>query len=729
MTVPARSLPRLALTALMSSAVLEGQPAPSPPPTFPATVETVTLDVAVTDRHGRPLLGLGPADFVVREEGRVQALTSFEALQPGPRPAATGVEPGQPDGAPARTVALVYDDLHLTPSQGEAARAAVIRLLREGLRPDDDVRLWSTSAGRLELAHPGPEERASAVAGWRGLAGAARPPDHVGDLEAVLIERGCDLAAATRVQRRFMANGCLSGRCPRSPRDCSEVEPLVKLKAHEAYATGQRSKGATLRTLAAALDDLAGRPGRKTVVLVSEGFAHDPSLPAFAEIQERARRARAAIDFIDARVPDASDPFGGADASASNLVEPGLAGGGTRAASGTATLALDSGGAVRAGRDLAASLSRSLEAAGVFYLLGFTPAPDRWDGRFHAVTIEVRRKGARAHARRGYFAVREPGPERAAARPAGTPALAPPVQPSDRGPWLQVLRETEQALRACDSRSARLRLAAAEDLIDEDDWAASPARYRSRPGGGGRLSARYSRWLLVAGLIHQGQADLAEARRRFERAVAREPGWAEAWLALGTVHETIALLPDYRLGIALASAKGGFERTRREEVAALARDCYRQALRAQPGLHEARLRLGRILQFRGDVKPARAELERVADSDAPAALRYLAQLFLGDLAERRREWAEARSRYVLAAQLQPEAPSARLALCAVDALAGGPEATHQPPLTAGEPHAGTDGERDPWWAYFRPGPRRLAAALESLRRETGNPSPSSEVSP
>ena len=324
MTAPVRSLPRLALTALMSAAaVLEGQSAPAPPPTFPATVETVTLDVAVTDRRGRPLLGLGPADFVVREEGRVQALTSFEALQPGPRPAGTGVEPGQPEGAPARTVALVYDDLHLTPRQGETARGAVIGLLREGLRPDDDVRLWSTSGGRLELAHAGSEERAAAVAGWRGLASAAHPPDHVSDLEAVLIERGCDIAAATRVQRGFMANGCLTGRCPRSPRDCSEVEPLVKLKAREAYAAGQRSKGATLRTLAEALDDLAGRPGRKTVVLVSEGFAHDPSLPAFAQIQERARLVQAAIDFVDARAADTSDAFNGADTDASRWSSPG----------------------------------------------------------------------------------------------------------------------------------------------------------------------------------------------------------------------------------------------------------------------------------------------------------------------------------------------------------------------------------------------------------------------
>lgn len=707
MTVPARSLPRLALTALMSSAVLEGQPAPSPPPTFPATVETVTLDVAVTDRHGRPLLGLGPADFVVREEGRVQALTSFEALQPGPRPAATGVEPGQPEGAPARTVALVYDDLHLTPSQGEAARAAVIRLLREGLRPDDDVRLWSTSAGRLELAHPGPEERASAVAGWRGLAGAARPPDHVGDLEAVLIERGCDLAAATRVQRRFMANGCLSGRCPRSPRDCSEVEPLVKLKAHEAYATGQRSKGATLRTLAAALDDLAGRPGRKTVVLVSEGFAHDPSLPAFAEIQERARRARAAIDFIDARAPDASDPFGGADASASNLVEPGLAGDGTRAASGTATLALDSGGAVRAGRDLAASLSRSLEAAGVFYLLGFTPAPDRWDGRFHAVTVEVRRKGARAHARRGYFAVREPG------RPAAVAPVAPPpgtragtdVVETER--WERVLQETLAAARTGDPEVSRPRLAAAKDLLDQGGWP--------------RVSARHQRWLLAAGLILQAQTDLAEARRHFERAVSREPAWAEAWLALGTIFETIAQLPDPKLAVRLATDKGVFERTRRAEVSAQARRCYREALRAQPDLHEARLRLGHVLQLREETRAARAELEKVATGHAPAELRYLARLFLGDLAEARQDWTGAVAHYRTAVALVPQATSARLALCASRGLADDPAAATREALVVLETR-GADPERDPWWTYLRPGRRQVAAALSALREEVAGPS-------
>lgn len=458
-------------------------------------------------------------------------------------------------------------------------------------------------------------------------------------------------------------------------------------------------------------------------MLVSAGFAHDPSLPAFAEIQERARRVQAAIDFVDARTLDVSDPFGGADTSDSSLVEPGIAGDAGQRASGAAALALDSGGLVRSGRDLAASLSRSLEAAGVFYLLGYTPAAGRWDGRFHAVSVEVRRRGARAHTRRGYFAVRDQGSVGVAAtRPDEPPAVAAsPTRPAAGGRWSEVLLETEQALRARDVRTARQRLNAAEGLIDEDDWADNPVRYRARPGGDGRLSSRYSRWLLVAGLIHQAQADLAESRRRFERAVAREPGWAEAWLALGTVHETIALLPDSPLGAALA-----FGRTRRRAFAAQARACYSQALRAQPHLHEARLRLGRVLQLGGDSQAAQRELQQVGAGDAEPELRYLAELFLGNLAEERHDWTEARSRYLAAAALAPQAPSARLALIALEAGSGEPVATTPTTTATG---GATDEERDPWWTYFQPSRSRRAAALAALRREIGDPSPSSGVNP
>ena len=39
------------------------------PPVFPSGVETVRVDVVVTDAKGRPVSGLRREDFVVREDG------------------------------------------------------------------------------------------------------------------------------------------------------------------------------------------------------------------------------------------------------------------------------------------------------------------------------------------------------------------------------------------------------------------------------------------------------------------------------------------------------------------------------------------------------------------------------------------------------------------------------------------------------------------------------------
>ncbi len=281
------------------------------------------------------------------------------------------------------------------------------------------------------------------------------------------------------------------------------------------------------------------------------------------------------------------------------------------------------------------------------------------------------------------------------------------VTEADR--WELVLQETLAAARTGDLEASRRHLAAAERLLDEGGWP--------------RASAPHQRWLLAAGRIRQAQTDLGDARRHFERAVSREPAWAEAWLALGTVFETIAQLPDTRLAVRLQTDRGVFERTRRTEVTVQARRCYREALEAQPGLHEARLRLGHVLQLRGEAAAARTELERVAAAGAPDDLRYLAHLFLGDLAEARRDWAGALAHYRAAVDLEPQAISARLALSASRALADDPAAATHEALAVLETRA-TDPERDPWWTYLRPGRHQVAAALSALRREVaGQPFP------
>lgn len=297
--------------------------------------------------------------------------------------------------------------------------------------------------------------------------------------------------------------------------------------------------------------------------------------------------------------------------------------------------------------------------------------------------------------------------------PAATGATA-AAELTEADRWAQVLQETLAAARSGDLGTSGGHLAAAERLLDEGGWP--------------RVSAPHQRWLLAAGRIRHAQTDLGDARRYFERAVSREPAWAEAWLALGTVFETIAQLPDPRLAVRLQTDRGVFERTRRAEVTAQARRCYREALEAQPDLHEARLRLGHVLQLRGETAAARTELERVAAGGAPDDLRYLARLFLGDLAEARRDWAGAVAHYRAAVELEPQAISARLALSASRGLADDPAAATHEALTVLETR-GADPERDPWWTYLRPGRHQVAAALSALRLEVAGRPLSGGVAP
>ena len=49
------------------------------PPTFPAGVELVRIDVVVLD-HGTPVTGLSAADFEVTENGRPHEIVSFEPI-------------------------------------------------------------------------------------------------------------------------------------------------------------------------------------------------------------------------------------------------------------------------------------------------------------------------------------------------------------------------------------------------------------------------------------------------------------------------------------------------------------------------------------------------------------------------------------------------------------------------------------------------------------------------
>ena len=58
-----------------SQLIHSAQPEPTEPPRFRVGVDAIRMDVVVTDRDGNLVTDLTAADFEVRQDGKVQAVT------------------------------------------------------------------------------------------------------------------------------------------------------------------------------------------------------------------------------------------------------------------------------------------------------------------------------------------------------------------------------------------------------------------------------------------------------------------------------------------------------------------------------------------------------------------------------------------------------------------------------------------------------------------------------
>jgi hypothetical protein len=207
------------LSAVLLGAIpsIAGQP---PRSEFQAGVGRVTVDVVVTDRDGHAVPGLDRAQFHLTEDGRPREILQFQAVQlPGapadPLPTTPAsrlrVSSNARDVQTARTFAVVFDDLHLSPAQGEHARHVVAEFLRGGLSANDRVALittggevwWSTVAGR------GREDLFALTSRLQGH----RSPDttlgHISDWEALRIHER-DRSVLALVTRRLTDMGAVA---------------------------------------------------------------------------------------------------------------------------------------------------------------------------------------------------------------------------------------------------------------------------------------------------------------------------------------------------------------------------------------------------------------------------------------------------------------------------------------------------------------------------------------
>jgi VWFA-related protein len=417
------------LLPLSAAVTLGAQKAPKPTaaPTaaadqtlsFPTQVEQVVVDVVVTDKKGNALGGLKRGDMTVLEDGVPQTIVSFDAIQlPDQPPAAPPPRPrvsvnASPEEQRGRTFAIIFDDTHLTPWRANKAKAAVASFLEKGVREGDRVTLVSTAGGMWWTARM-TGGRAALLDSLKRLDGRYIPDtqsDRMSEYEALRIHQYHDTTVAERVLRRWDTYGVTTlRRSQESSRltDNTADDAFLTGRATEVYQQAVTRIRATLDMIERVTNGLATAKGRKSVILVSEGFIEDYNLNDFKRVNEASRRANATIYFVNARGLDAmptgmTAQFGPAlpDQDVGGYFAEAL-----DAVGGADQVAQNSGGfTVRNTNDLAKGIQRIANETQAYYLLGYIPTNATRDGKFRKIQVKLASgKGLQVRARKGYYA-------------------------------------------------------------------------------------------------------------------------------------------------------------------------------------------------------------------------------------------------------------------------------------------------------------------------------------
>ena len=219
----------------------------------------------------------------------------------------------------------MFDDLHVDDLNMEQAKRAVQTIVARETRPGDHLVLVTVSDGRYWST-----SRASADADWTDALRRVRshrpleerPECRVTYYEAMQADVMGNKQVADLVDRRRAA---ICSPVPVSPEQLAQVAITSELaragvsapsgdrgapsggstvlmpRMPEEYVRKRSALTGTLRVVREIVTRLGATPGRKSVVLVTEGFPVDPSLDLFREVREQAARSNVAIDFLDAR--------------------------------------------------------------------------------------------------------------------------------------------------------------------------------------------------------------------------------------------------------------------------------------------------------------------------------------------------------------------------------------------------------------------------------------------
>ena len=419
---------RLPLAILLITQLLAGsfaqQPAPTPPPSRPTqerpqqpegddvvriTTNLVQVDAVITDKDGKLVTDLKPEEVEIYEDGREQKITNFsfnlsESTSPARDAKPTPVDKNAPPVPLSRvkaedirrTIALVVDDLGLSFESTHYVRRALKKFVDEQMQPGDLVAIVRTSGGMGALQQFTTDKRQLYAAiervkfymsGRSGVgAFAAIEPPTPG-------ERGAEIDAANEELNQFR---------------------------EDVFAVG------TLGAVNYVVQGLRELPGRKSVLLISDGFRiysrGDPTrsyrtVQRLQRLVDEAGRASVVIYTMNATGLQtlgmtAADDLYGRDMEQLQDALSSRRNAAFETQEGLDVLARQTGGiAIKNSNDLSGGIRRVLEDQRGYYLIGYRPDQSTFDMRngrrkFHRLSLKIKRPGKfNVRMRQGFFGV------------------------------------------------------------------------------------------------------------------------------------------------------------------------------------------------------------------------------------------------------------------------------------------------------------------------------------
>jgi VWFA-related protein len=405
----------------------------------------ILLDAVVKDKKGHVVKDLKPSDFEIYEDGVRQDVKSFnfitrgQAKTPGASNANETTTTSQPTAPPQSTspagahrlsaVALVFD--RLSPDARKRAHDAALSYVGNEARSDDFIGVFNIDLSLRAIQSFTNDGRLIRQAVDRAV---AQPPasfsSNTGQITGLSqSQTALQSESATAAQTAIGSNGQDMG----SVGAIAAAQQLAEMtqRAVEGFERLERNQQgfATTEGLLAIVNAMGRLPGRKALVLFSEGVAIPPAVQShFRSVISAANRANVSIytvdaaglraESIDAEAGRAMVALGQKRARIAGSPSDGTGGPMTRdlernedllrlnPESGLGQLADQTGGILISNTNNPGARLRQVdEDLHAYYLLSYSPRNQNFDGHFRQISLKVNRPGVEVQARKGYYAI------------------------------------------------------------------------------------------------------------------------------------------------------------------------------------------------------------------------------------------------------------------------------------------------------------------------------------